>query len=80
MARTGKKRRRPDDVWLGSQREGEIAWLQERMREDRPPKEKTLLAREARKVRHGADILKGERGQTFSISARELRIPRIGVF
>jgi len=47
------------DVWLGSQREKEIGWLQARMAEPVDGKTRFRLAAEARKVRRGSSDLLG---------------------
>ncbi len=76
-ARKSKQRRKGNDVWLGSQREKEIGWLQARMKETPDGKQKMRLAREARSLRHGTDILRGGRDYDFSSALRGVRLPAV---
>jgi hypothetical protein len=60
--------------WLGTQREHDIAFLQGEMKHARDGKERVLLAREARRIRHGPDKV------TFGIGMADLvRLSPIGV-
>jgi hypothetical protein len=74
-ARKSKRPRNSNDVWLGSQREKEIGWLQERMKESSDGKQRVRLAREARVLRHGSDIIRESQQYDFGSALRGVKLP-----
>lgn len=65
------------DVWLGSQREKEVAWLQGQMAATDDPKAKYRLAGEARKVRHGTKNFYEAEQFSFGLALQGVRLPAV---
>jgi hypothetical protein len=62
-----------DHNWLGADRERSIGHLQKMMSHTSDGKEKVILARQARKVRHGSDSMAPAR-ISFTLGLRDLRL------
>jgi len=77
----GLKKARRDHKWLGMDRERAVAHLQDAMAATDDGQQKVRLAREARKVRHGRDIVREPDAFTFPLNFADLNNPiiRIGV-
>jgi hypothetical protein len=65
------------DVWLGSEVEKNIAWLQDRMAEPVSGVERFNLATQARQIRHGVKTLTGRTEFSFGRALDGVKLPAV---